>query len=31
MSIVLFSGTVHKLTTASIMATGAAAMGIDVE
>jgi peroxiredoxin family protein len=31
MSIVLFSGTVDKLMAASIMATGAAAMGMDVE
>jgi peroxiredoxin family protein len=31
MSIVLFSGTVDKLMAASILATGAAAMGMDVE
>ena len=31
MSIVLFSGTVDKLMAASIMATGGAAMGMDVE
>jgi peroxiredoxin family protein len=31
MSIVLFSGTVDKLMAASILATGAAAMGLDVE
>jgi peroxiredoxin family protein len=31
MSIVLFSGTLDKLMAASIMATGAAAMGMDVE
>jgi peroxiredoxin family protein len=31
MAIVLFSGTIDKLMSASIMATGAAAMGMDVE
>jgi peroxiredoxin family protein len=31
MSLVLFSGTVDKLLAASILATGAAAMGVDVE
>jgi peroxiredoxin family protein len=31
LSIVLFSGTIDKLMAASIMATGAAAMGMDVE
>lgn len=31
LSIVLFSGTIDKLMSASIMATGAAAMGMDVE
>ena len=31
MAIVLFSGTVDKLTTASILATGAAAMGMEVD
>src|SRR5271165_7384625 len=31
LAIVLFSGTVDKLMSASIMATGAAAMGMDVE
>jgi peroxiredoxin family protein len=31
MSLVLFSGTVDKLTAASILATGAAAMGMEVD